>query len=522
MAIQVTSIPATKSRFTSKLLEADRKRKVAGYARVSTDRDEQFTSFEAQVNYYTRFIKGHSDWVFVKIYTDEGISATNTLHREGFNQMIDDALNGKIDMIVTKSISRFARNTVDSLTTIRKLKDHGIEVYFEKENIWTLDSQSELLITLLSSIAQEESRSMSDNIRWAVNKKFEKGQFSLPYRCFLGYDKGPDGRPVINEGQAKIVREIYYRFLAGQSPHTIKLKLEAEGITAPRGGTSWSETTINSILRNEKYSGNAVLQKSFTADFLTKKKVVNNGEVPKYYVQDSHEAIIPQEVYDLVQSELASRSSFAHFNYDSGVFSGKLICGGCGAAYGAKTWHSTGAYRSTIYRCNRKYSSKTNQCNSPHITEKKLKSALTNAINNFMDRKKFFIENAKILEKTVFSTKALESRKTELDMEIGILNELYHKEVTGKVIKDAQRLNDIQERYSCKLEERDGISKEIADKRRKSLELKRVVKKMTSLHGIMTEFSENAFVELVERVTVFPNKTLTVTFRSGDEITVCW
>jgi DNA invertase Pin-like site-specific DNA recombinase len=192
--------------FTTAPIATTARRKVAGYARVSTDSDEQFTSYEAQVDYYTRFIHSHADWDFVKVYTDEGISAVTTRHRDGFNEMVADALAGKIDLIVTKSVSRFARNTVDSLTTIRKLKEHGCECFFEKENIYTFDGKGELLITIMSSLAQEESRSISENVTWGHRKRMADGKVSVPYSVFLGYDKGEDGNLVVNAKEARIVR----------------------------------------------------------------------------------------------------------------------------------------------------------------------------------------------------------------------------------------------------------------------------------------------------------------------------
>ena len=214
----VTMIPATKNRFTALPTASVARRKVAGYARVSTDSEEQQTSYEAQVDYYTQYIQSREDWEFVGVYTDEGISATNTKHRDGFKQMVKDALAGKIDLIVTKSVSRFARNTVDSLTTVRKLKEHGTEIYFEKENIFTFDSKGELLITIMSSLAQEESRSISENVTWGQRKRFADGKVSMPYKQFLGYEKGEDGTPVINEEEAAIVRLIYRLFLDGKTP----------------------------------------------------------------------------------------------------------------------------------------------------------------------------------------------------------------------------------------------------------------------------------------------------------------
>ncbi|MEG3074366.1 MAG: recombinase family protein, partial [Ruthenibacterium sp.] len=300
-------IPATRNIFTALPTASIAKRRTAAYARVSTDSDEQFTSYEAQIDYYTKFIKARDDWGFVKIYTDEGISALNTKHRSGFNEMVQDALDGKIDLIVTKSVSRFARNTVDSLTTVRKLKEHGTEIYFEKENIFTFDSKGELLITIMSSLAQEESRSISENVTWGQRKRFADGKVSMPYKRFLGYEKGEDGTPIVNEKEAAVVRLIYQLFLEGKAPAGICRYLDAQSVPTPAGKTKWSQTTVNSILSNEKYKGDALLQKKFTVDFLMKKTKTNEGEVPQYYVEHSHEAIINPIEWDMVQAEAARR-----------------------------------------------------------------------------------------------------------------------------------------------------------------------------------------------------------------------
>ena len=230
MAKSVTTIPATLSRFTAAPINSTKKRRVAAYARVSTDNEEQLTSYEAQVDYYTNYIQGRDDWEFAGVYTDEGITGTNTKKREGFKSMVADALAGKFDLIITKSVSRFARNTVDSLTTIRKLKEHCVEVYFEKENIWTFDSKGELLLTILSSLAQEESRSISENCTWGQRKRFADGKVTVPFKRFLGYDMGPDRNLVVNPEQAKLVKRIYGMFLLGKSPFQIASTLTEEGI----------------------------------------------------------------------------------------------------------------------------------------------------------------------------------------------------------------------------------------------------------------------------------------------------
>ena len=276
---KVVTIPPTVSRFTASPIAAQKKRRVAAYARVSTDSDEQFTSYEAQIDYYTQYIKARDDWEFVKVYTDEGITGTSTKHREGFKAMVADALAGKIDLIVTKSVSRFARNTVDSLTTIRQLKEKGIECYFEKENIWTFDGKGELLITIMSSLAQEESRSISENVTWGQRKRMADGKVAIPFKHTLGFKRGPKGEILVDEEQAKIVRDIYDWFLEGLTPHAIAARLMENGVPSPRGKEVWHQGTVRSILSHEKYKGDALMQKFYTEDFLTTRQILNKGSL---------------------------------------------------------------------------------------------------------------------------------------------------------------------------------------------------------------------------------------------------
>lgn len=283
------------------------RRRVAAYARVSTEKDEQFSSYEAQIDYYRKLIKSRPDWKLVRIYTDEGITGTNVKQRTGFKRMVKCALAGKIDLIVTKSVSRFARNTVDSLVTIRKLKEAGCEVFFEKENIYTMDSKGELLITIMSSIAQEESRSISENVTWGIRRRMAKGLVTVPFSHFLGYGRGPDGDLIIEEEGAATVRRIYERFLRGDTPYMIAKELTQDGVPTPAGKALWYASTVTSILQNEKYKGDALLQKTYVADFLTKEKRINKGERTQYFISGHHEAIISPAVFDRVQQEMKRR-----------------------------------------------------------------------------------------------------------------------------------------------------------------------------------------------------------------------
>lgn len=252
--------------------------------------------------------------------------------------MINDAMAGKIDLIVTKSVSRFARNTVDTLNVIRQLKSIGVEVYFEKENIYTLDTKGEFLITLMSSLAEEEARSLSENVKWGKRKAFSDGRYTLPYKHFLGYKKGTDNLPEIVPTEAQIVRWIYYLYLIGTAPSTISKMLTQAGIYSPGNKKRWSPTTIISILQNEKYYGAALLQKEFTVDYRTKKTQVNRGELPQYYIEYDHDPIIPKVIFDEVQECRRSRKRAGESHT---LFANQIYCSECGGAYGPRIWHST-------------------------------------------------------------------------------------------------------------------------------------------------------------------------------------
>ena len=515
---KVTVIPASLMQFSSTPITKTGKRRVAGYARVSTERDEQQNSYEAQVSYYTSYIRGRDDWEFVDVYTDEGISGTSTRHRDGFNRMIEDALAGKIDLILTKSVSRFARNTVDSLTTIRKLKDKGVEVYFEKENIWTFDNKGEILLTIMSSLAQEESRSISENIKWGVRKRFEDGKFSLGYKSFLGYDKGPDGTLVVNEEGAKVVRLIYGLFITGKSTNHIAAKLTEMGIPTPRGNKCWDPSTIKSILHNEKYAGEAILQKTYSPDFLTKKRRPNNGEVPKYHVENSHEAIIEKDVFDFVQALLKN-----HDRRDSmTVFSGKLICSECGNKFGSKIWHCNDKYRRVVWQCNGKYL-KGCGCKTPHLTEDEIKTAFIKAQNSLMAARRTLVMEA--LEKATmaeFSASKCENELSSVNQEIEVVATLMQKSLNKPVLSSSGEgssdFDGLAERYSSLKKRHDELEDEIAERKRRQGMLREFFKALSAQPDLITEFDPMMFSVLIDHATVYPEKRIVFTFRDGREV----
>lgn len=401
MAKNITVIPARPNHTSLAENLQPKKKRVAAYCRVSTDQEEQLSSYEAQVNYYTTYIEKQPDYECAGIYADEGISGTTTKKRDQFNKMIADCKAGKIDMIITKSISRFARNTLDCLNFVRLLKDLGIGVVFEKENIFTLDSKGEVLLSILSSLAQDESRSISENSTWGIRRRFEQGRLFINATKFLGYDKDKNGNLVINEKQAKIVRRIYKQFLDGKGANRIARDLEKDRVPNWHGKTKWYESSIRGILTNEKYKGDALLQKTYTVDFLSKKRADNTGQVPQYYVEDSHPAIIDKEMWEAVQLEIERRRDFAR-KYgiqklecatEDNPFAGRVICGSCGHAYGRKVWNSTDdRLRRIIWRCNGKYVTKGKKgCESRHIDDGVLYQACVDVFNALVENKDYFM-----------------------------------------------------------------------------------------------------------------------------------
>lgn len=521
MAKSVTTIPATLSRFTAAPINSTKKRRVAAYARVSTDNEEQLTSYEAQVDYYTNYIKGRDDWEFAGVYTDEGITGTNTKKREGFKSMVADALDGKIDLIITKSVSRFARNTVDSLTTIRKLKENSIEVYFEKENIWTFDGKGELLLTIMSSLAQEESRSISENCTWGQRKRFADGKVTVPFNRFLGYDRGPDGNLVVNPEQAKLVQRIYGMFLQGRSPFQIATALTKEGIPSPGGKDHWNASNIRSILTNEKYKGDALLQKSYTVDFLTKKKKMNEGEIPQYYVRDNHEAIIPPETFEMVQTLMATRKKGKNRLSSVSIFSSKIKCADCGSWYGPKVWHSNDAYRKVIWQCNHKFEGE--KCGTPTLTEDKIKELFLRAANKVVDQKEQFIAIYEQVLMKSLDTTALESELSELEAEINIAAELI-EDCINENAHVALDQTEYQKRYDAlvaRFDKAKGRQTEVTDLIAERKARKHQIESyLNELRGRepLTEFRNTDWLAMVDYITVHSKKDIRVTFKDGTEI----
>lgn len=402
------------------------KKNVCAYARVSSDKDLQLTSFEAQVSYYTNYILKNDNWNFVGVYSDEGISGTSTNNRDGFNLMIDLAKLGQIDLIITKSISRFSRNTIDTLTLLRELKTYGTEVFFEKENISSFDNKIEFVISVLASMAEEESRNISDNVKWGVRKGFKKGEFFLNTQLMLGYKRDKDGNVYIDETEAEVVREIYTMYLDGIGTPTIAKILTERGIKTVKGNNKWNVSGVVGILKNEKYSGSALLQKNMNPDFRIKISKVNNNVLPQYYIEDSHEGIVSKEDFKRVQQIFADKtpkqeSIIKRFrNRDHYTkYSGLCFCGVCNERFRHKINNTGTPYQREMLQCTSNESKKV--CPADTLFISAFEKIIQKQIKLILQNQKMFLqlaESAFINDKALLS---LTKKKEALEAKINAL-----------------------------------------------------------------------------------------------------
>lgn len=495
------------------------KLRVAAYCRVSTDSDEQATSYEAQVEHYTDFIKKNPEWEFAGIFADDGISGTNTKKREEFNRMIDGCMAGNIDMIVTKSISRFARNTLDCLKYIRQLKDKKIPVYFEKESINTMDAKGEVLLTIMASLAQQESQSLSQNVKLGLQYRYQQGIVQINHNRFLGYTKDEEGHLVIEPNGAEVVKRIYREYLEGASLIEIARGLMADNILTSAGKEKWRPETIKKILKNEKYIGDALLQKTYTVDFLTKKRVKNDGIVPQYYVENNHDAIIPRDLYMQVQEEMERRSNIK--SGDSGkkrIYSSKyalstiVICGHCGDIFRRIHWNNHGC-KSIVWRCVSRLDKTAVDCPARTIREEDLKIAVVQAVNSVFESKTQFMD---ILNRNIAVVmNQVDSREVEL---IERKLEQLQKELL-KLANNNQDYSIIaNEIYRLRDEKEAALAKNagFANQKQRMAEMTKFLKEQKDT---MQEYDEQIVRKLIEKITVYDEK-VTVTFKSEMEIDV--
>ena len=515
----MTILPARKQTRPTTENEEAPKLRVAAYCRVSTDSDEQATSYEAQIEHYTAYITGHPDWELAGIYADDGISGTNTKKRDEFNRMIDECMAGSIDMIITKSISRFARNTLDCLKYIRQLKEKSIPVYFEKENINSMDSKGEVLLTIMASLAQQESQSLSQNVKMGLQYRYQQGEIQVNCKWFLGYTKDEKKKLVIVPEEAEIVKRIYREYLDGASMLKIARGLEADGILNGAGHEKWHTSNINQILRNEKYIGDALLQKTYTTDFLTKTRVKNHGIVPQYYLENSHEAIIPREIFMLAQEEqikrrIVHKSPNGKNRTFSSIhcFSNMIICGGCGEFYRRIHWNNRGK-KSVVWRCISRLENTGLFCDARTVLESTIEQVLVNAINKTLCEKDTFLATLQNNIETVLihendqTLAGIDMRLQELQAEL--LKLASTKADYEKVGDEIYRLREEKQKVQLESAGRDEVKKRIAD----------MGTFLREQPTTLTEYDEQLVRRLIEKVTIYEDK-FTVEFKSGVTVDV--
>ena len=517
IAQNITVIPARRTIGTQKAKEDTQKTRVAAYCRVSTEYEEQESSYEMQVQHYTSYIQGNPDWEFAGVYADDGISGTNTAKREAFNRMIDDCKAGKIDMILTKSISRFSRNTVDCLKYTRELKTLNISVFFEKENINTLDSKGEVLMTIMAALAQQESESISANVRLGIQFRNQQGKVRVNHNRFLGYTKDEDGKLIIVPEEAEIVRRIYAEYMDGKTFLQIRRGLEKDGVKNGAGNAKWWESNIRQILTNEKYIGDALLQKTYTVSILEKKRSQNDGNLPKYYVEGCHEAIIDKDVFLRVQAEIARRSNLIT-DGKKRVYSGKyalsgiVICGHCGDVFRRIKWNNRGV-KSTVWRCASRVEKDGPDCPARTLKEEELKAAVVTAVNDAWTKRESVLPMLKENILAVIGGGEIE-KISEVDQEI--------KEKQEELLK-AGRDEEIIERIGDEIlslrEEKQEIMMESAMKQEQIERMEDMTEFLDKQVREITKYSEALVRRLIEKITVYDEK-LVVEFKSGFAVEV--
>lgn len=506
-------------------------KRVAAYCRVSTDSEEQITSYTTQKKVYTEMIAQNKDWCFAGLYADEGISGTLANKRPQFKKMIDDCLAGKIDLIITKSVSRFARNTVECLEYVRMLKQRGIGIHFEEQNIDTLKSDSELYLVIYAGFAQSESESMSKNITWSYRKNFESGKVVFIYNKMLGYKKGENGEPEIVPEEAAIVQDIYQLYLAGWTIKAISDEMKNRNLHFKGKHISFGKQVIQNILKNEKYCGDAILQKTITVDCISKIRKKNSGEAPMYYVHNNHAAIVDRITFNKVQEEMARRkaklpvsqkhSISSTGKYSKYALSEILKCAECGTRYRRCTWNIHGK-KKVVWRCVNRLDYGTKYCkNSPSLEEESLHNAIVRAINKFnsQDSDTYI----KLMKATLIDALGL-NNDDEIDLLIRRVESLNQKMITlinesisnGDDIEthenEFKEISDEIEQLNQRIEimQKHNIKEQDASERFE--EINNQIEKQKQL---LTTYDDSITRQLIECIKVYPDGKLEIIFGGG-------
>ena len=525
----VTVIPAKPHRNQQAV---KRQLRVAAYCRVSTEEEEQQSSYEAQCTYYTDKIMTNPEWTMAGIFADEGITGTSTKKRDDFNRMIRKCRQKKIDLILTKSMSRFARNTLDSLKYIRALKELGIGIIFEKENINTLEMDTELIITFMSAFAQSESESISANVRWGKRQAMKEGKTSVNFKKLYGYFLDSEGNPQVDSDKAEVIRSIFNRYLQGASLRMIRQELEAEGIPNPAGREKWGIDQIRNILSNEKYCGDVLMQKTFIQDCISKKVVKNTGQLPMYLIQNNHTAIVSREVYQAVQAEKARRSATASPSTKTSstgrtcyaskfALSERLVCGECGTLYRRCTWKRNGKTR-IVWRCVSRLDYGTKYCHqSPTMDEEPLQRAIMAAISSVMASKEKInglITDAALgetgkLPNSAMTLGDINRRLEELEAEF---DALFNQ--SGSIDKNTIRFSQIANEMASLKEQREKISAQLRNNEAAQEHVHTIAAVLDQEDHHLTQWDEEMIRQLVHTVKVISADHIRVYLNDGTEI----
>ena len=495
--------------------EQEKKRhlRVAAYCRVSTDSEEQLSSYENQLSYYTEKIMKEPGWTMAGVFADEGITGTSTCKRKEFLRMIRQYRQGKIDMILAKSVSRFACNTVDTLNFTRELRSLGIPVVFEEQNINSIYPESEFLITLHGAFAQAESESTSSRVRWGKQQAMRSGHVTINYKNLLGYEKGLDGKPAIIPEQAETVRFIYDRYLAGDSIREIKAALEGHRIPTVSGKAEWMASHIRSILTNEKYCGDVLLQKNFIQDCISKKVIPNTGQLPKYLIQNQHEGIVSRETFDAVQLEMARRNAKAGDTRKSTPTGRGKYSGECGTAYRRCVWTQRGVKR-PVWRCVSRLDYGKKFCTqSPTLDEEPLQQAILAAVNAVMlDRDTLARQLAAVMEWELAPMLGESMSLADIDRALEELSSQFNSllaEASANPAEDyTERFRELSESTARLKERKAQLEGACQEQGRLQSRLRAVSAAMEHMTAAMTEWDEEVIHQLLEKVTVLSREKI--------------
>lgn len=511
---KVTEIPAT---IFPKIKDDKAKLNVAAYCRVSTEKEEQENSLENQTTHYKNEIEANPNWTLVDVFVDFGVSGLNDTKRTEFMRMIEMCEKGKIDLILTKSISRFARNQLDCLSYIRKLKLKNIGIRFDKEGINTLEPSSEIFLSWFSAFAQAESESLSMNITRGKRMGYKEGKFPFPFSLYA-YKRGENGQPEIIPEEAVVVRKMFYLYLEGNSINNIIDWLEENDIESPTGNKRWSSNSVSGILKNEKYKGDALLQKTYTVDYLTKTVARNKGEVAQYYVENSHEGIVSREIFDMVQDEIKRRRNYSGYKTtsfsSSYALTGIVLCSECGARYRRVTWARNGKKR-IVWRCSDRLENGIQNCkNSPSIPEDILKQAILSGLSQASHGISNITEMVKNEIGTVIHKNdeqneyTIKSKVKKLEKEIRVLNQIVNEAEDNQF-------------YLDKIKERENELAELNLKLKESLkgEMNEIEAYINENEINMLEYFDAVVRNTVESVMVISPNRIKIKYVGGVEIT---